>query len=1011
MAVLTATPAPTDPRVIHLVTGYRDAIYRRTDRMFAGLLVCQWFGMIVLALWVSPLTWAGADSRVHPHIWAAVGLGGLVVSLPVALALLRPGRPVTRHVVAAAQLLSSGLLIHLTGGRIESHFHVFGSLAFLAFYRDWRVLLTATVVTAADHLFRGFAWPESVYGTPVGADWRWVEHAWWVVFIDLFLFYWCWQANADLRRTAEREVALEAARDTVEARAAELRQSQEQFRSAFDGAATGMAMLTPDGRFTRVNRPLCEMVGYTEAELLAMCFADLTHADDRVGDAAAVADLLAGRVLTYQREKRYLHKNGQVVWVQVNVSLIRDAAGAPHHVVSQVLDVSTRKWAEQALRQATQAAEAASRAKSEFLANMSHEIRTPMNGIIGMTDLLLESDLSPDQRESLGLVKSSADALLTVINDILDFSKIEAGKLDIDPVPFSLREAVGDTLKSLAIRAHAKGLELACDIRPEVPDLALGDAHRLRQVLTNLVGNAVKFTEEGEVVVRAEWAGADGDGDRVRFSVTDTGIGITPEKLRSVFEAFTQADGSTTRKYGGTGLGLTICQRLVELMGGRVWAESEVGKGSTFFFEVRLGRARGSIERVIHIPADLNGLPVLIVDDNATNRRVLSETVRHWGAKPTSVGSGPEGMAELRWAADHGTPFALLLLDGMMPGMDGFMVAEQIGREPALAGTTILMLTSADRQGDAARCRDLGVAAYLVKPVKPTELNRAIAAALPNSPAPLSLDGKPASPASKIGPSVERTIRPLNVLVAEDNVVNQRVVLRLLQKYGHSVTVAADGRLALTAFEKAAFDLVLMDVSMPEMDGFEATQAIRDREKVTGKHTPIVAMTAHAMKGDRERCLAAGMDDYVSKPVERAELMRVLAWAAGSPVVPEPDAPPAAERPPALDRRAALQRLGGDEELFADVVGVFLGDAPRMLADLRQFVAVGDMAGVQRTAHGLKGAAGYVGGKPATVAAEHLEQIGAAARLADAPRALDALSHEIDRLSAALAEVPQPSVA
>jgi two-component system, sensor histidine kinase and response regulator len=1008
----TELRADIDARAKDLAASYRLVNCRTTDRMFAGLLLFQWFGMIVLALWVSPYTWAGTDSRVHPHVWAAVGFGGLVSVLPVALAMLFPGRVSTRHIIAAAQLISSGLLIHLTGGRIETHFHVFGSLAFLAFYRDWRVLLTATVVTAVDHLARGFIWPESVYGTTVGADWRWLEHAGWVIFLDLFLGYACWRGDRDLTRTATREAELETARATVEVRVkertAELWQTEERFRRAFDDAATGMALVAPDGRFLRVNRSMCEIVGYPEPDLLALSFQNITHADDLEADLGHVGRLLAGEARTYQMEKRYRHKDGHTVWVLLGVSLVPDAAGNPLHFVAQVQDISSRKQGELALRQATQVAEAASRAKSEFLANMSHEIRTPMNGILGMTDLLLETDLTPDQRDSLGLVKSSADALLTVINDILDFSKIEAGKLDIDPVPFSLRDAVGDTLKALAIRAHAKGLELACDIRPEVPELVIGDAHRLRQVLTNLVGNAIKFTERGEVVVRAEWVGAEGDADRVRFSVTDTGIGIPHDKLRTVFDPFTQADGSTTRKFGGTGLGLTICQRLVELMGGRVWADSTLGQGSTFFFEIRLARARGSIERIISIPVDLNGLAVLIADDNTTNRRVLAETVRHWGAKPTCVSSGVEALAELRWAVTNGNPFPLLLLDGMMPGMDGFMVVEQIGKEPALASVTILMLTSADQQGDAARCRDLGVSAYLVKPVKPTELNRAIAASLPSSPLPIVFDDRVRVPAA----SPEPSIRPLRVLLAEDNAVNQRVVVRLLEKYGHAITVAGDGRLALKALDEAAFDLVLMDVQMPEMDGFEATRAIREREAGSGTWTPIVAMTAHAMKGDRERCLAAGMDDYVSKPVERTELLRVLAWAADRPVGAQDAADSIAiEGSPALDRYSALQRLGGDEELFADVSGVFLQDSPRMMTELRRGVAAGDVPLVQRTAHSLKSAAGYVGGQPAMDAAEYLEGLAATGNFADAPRALEALTREIDRLTDALIDERQPVLA
>ncbi len=1004
----------SETRVVELVADARDAIHRRTDRMFAGLLVFQWLAMIGLALWVTPLTWAGTTSTTHPHVWAAVGLGGLTIALPVLLAFARPGRPNTRFVIAAGQMISTGLLIHLSGGRIETHFHVFGSLAFLSFYRDWRVLLTASAVTAADHLVRGFAWPESVYGNIAGANWRWVEHAGWVVFMDVFLLFACWQGNRDLRRAAEREAELEAAHASVEERirerTAELWQKEEQFRRAFEDAAIGMALVSPDGRFMRVNRVLCETLGYTEAELLACSFQSITHVDDLAIDLEHLRRTLEGLSSTYQMEKRYRRKDGQVVWATLGVSLVRDNAGNPLHFVSQVQDITARKVGEEALVRATAIAEAASRAKSEFLANMSHEIRTPMNGILGMTDLILETDLTPDQRESIGLVKTSADALLTVINDILDFSKIEAGKLDIDPIPFSVRDTVGDTLKALAARAHAKGLELACDTDPKVPEMALGDAHRLRQILTNLVGNAIKFTERGEVVVRCECRDEPDDAIRLVFRVTDTGIGIPPAKLRTIFEPFTQADGSTTRKYGGTGLGLTICQRLVELMGGRIHAVSEPGRGSTFTFDVRLERARGSIERTVVLPVDLKGVPILIVDDNATNRRVLAETVRHWGAKPTCAASGPEAMDELRYAAGNGTPFPIVLLDGMMPEMDGFMVAERIGREKALAGVAILMLTSADRQGDTARCRDLGVASYLVKPVKPAELNRAIAAALCTVSPQAERATNPTTAAAPL--PVETVGRRLRILVAEDNVVNQHVVVSLLKKAGHAVTVTVDGKQALAALaSEGPFDLVLMDVQMPEMDGFEATAAIREMEQGAGRRQLVVAMTAHAMKGDRERCLAAGMDDYVSKPIQRAELTRVLEWAAGIvPVSVSSQTPPPRQRPPVLDRAGALERLGGDEDLFGQVAAVFLADAPKIREELRRALSAGDVAEIRRVSHGLKGAAGYVGGLATAESARALENLGAEGSLSSAAAILDDLDRELDRLTAALGEpVPLPA--
>jgi two-component system sensor histidine kinase/response regulator len=557
---------------------------------------------------------------------------------------------------------------------------------------------------------------------------------------------------------------------------------------------------------------------------------------------------------------------------ELSIWLKRGKNGQPAGFASSIRDCTERKRHERELAEAKQAAEAANRAKSAFLANMSHEIRTPMNGILGMTELALSTELTPEQSEFLGMVKSSGEALLVILNDILDYSKIEADKMALDPVAFNLPETLGDAMKSLAVMAHKKGLELALDIAPEVPLDLVGDSARLRQVLLNLVGNAIKFSESGEVELQVNLREIREQQAVLLFSVRDTGIGIARDIQSRLFEPFEQADSSTTRHFGGTGLGLAISKRIVQLMGGRIWVESAPGCGSTFFFTATL--AVSQTPCTTPAPADLVGLRVLVVDDNSTNRRILREMTRRWGMRPEDADSGAAGLRKLEEAAAAGDPYGAVILDEQMPSMGGIEVIERIRAHESLRGATILMLTSSDQSSSAARCHQLGVPNYLIKPVKPGELlgmvRRAVGARKPQAPV-------------RTAPAVRANGgKSLSVLVAEDNPVNQKVTVGLLERLGHRAIVASDGGEAIAKWSEGAVDLILMDVQMPKVDGFDATRRIRKLEPANGQRIPIIAMTAHAMAGDRERCLEAGMDDYVSKPVNRAALEQALARCSGA---------------------------------------------------------------------------------------------------------------------------------
>jgi len=774
-------------------------------------------------------------------------------------------------------------------------------------------------------------------------------------------------------RVTERTFELEA--QIAERQRAEvaLRQSEDMFRTLSAVAPVGIVLLDVRGEFTYVNQNWQDMTELSSESAMRRGWLKVVHADD-IDRVQLVRNAAIASGQGYAVSYRLQTAKG-LIWVDSKSSVIKGKAGEAIGYVAVTQDVTQRQTVAENLRIAKEAAEAANRAKSEFLANMSHEIRTPMNGIIGMTELALDTELDQEQRNYLSMVKSSADALLGIVNDILDFSKIEAGRLELESAVFSLHACIEDALRPLALRAHEKGLELTWFVEPRVPEHLRGDATRLRQVLINLAGNAVKFTKAGNVSIYAELVSEREGSVTIQLTVADTGIGIPPEKHKQIFAAFSQADASTTREFGGTGLGLSISARLVELMGGHIGLESEPGKGAKFHFTAEfVAVAQRPAPAGSGPDSGLKGVRALIIDDDEINRHLLERLLTGWGMETCVAAGGKDALTAFEKYQQANTPFTLALVDKNMPELNGYQTIRRLRELPGGASVAVLILTSSPSAEDVPAHKALNIVQRITKPILREGLLEAMRSAV-HGIAPRHAAGSD---------GVASSNRPLRILLAEDNAVNQKLAARLLEKMGHQVTVAHNGKEAVELTGRGDFELILMDIQMPLVSGIEATEMIRQAELGTARRIPIVALTANAMKGDQAKYLAAGMDGYVSKPI-RAELLRDeiarVVRIGSAAAEPEERSIPMRKECKGLDRQELLSRVEHDEDLARELLGIFQSDAAAYRESLRAAVQSGDAAGTRSAAHAFKGMLANLAAGSAAAAAARLEEMAKAEKV------------------------------